>query len=644
MCGIAGRINLFSHRPVNAGAIGAMCALLQHRGPDDQGVWVEEFAGLGHRRLSIIDLSPGGHQPMRSASGRYWIAFNGEIYNYQDLRRTLEQLGIRFRSSSDTEVLLEAFEIYGPACLDRLRGMFAFAIWDTRDRQLFMARDRAGKKPLYYRSDADGIAFASEPKAFFAEPTFEPRANLPALAAFLSLQYVPSPQSAFDGVCVLPPAHYLVATDRGVNVHRYWQLAYEPKSALGEEEAEEQLLATMKEAVRLRMISDVPLGAFLSGGVDSSVVVALMCELGGHRGSVKTFSIGFEEQGFNELPYARMVAQRYGTEHHEFVVTARIHDLLPTLVRQYDEPFGDSSAVPTWYLSKLTRDHVTVALNGDGGDENLAGYDRYFVNARNAAYARLPILVRKAIASVLDGLPAVSDNRAAALKRWTQVWGLPEAERAAVSRMIISPGWKAILCTPEFLTAAGDDAAIRHLARAYSGAAATSELDKLLAMDFDTYLPGALLPKVDIATMAFGLEGRSPLLDQEVLEFCARLPVDLKRRGADGKWLLKRIARRLVPAASVDRPKKGFSMPLARWFRKDLKALVFDTLLDETAHTRGLLHQPAVRRFIEQHESGTRDWHEPIWLMLMMELWCRQHLHPSTAAPTASDAVLLPAS
>ena len=642
MCGIAGRVNLFSSKPVDPASIGSMCDWLRHRGPDDQGLLVEGFAGLGHRRLSIIDLSPAGRQPMVSASGRYWITFNGEIYNYQTLRAQLQRRGAIFRTSTDTEVLLAAFELDGPKCLEQLRGMFAFAIWDTVDRRLFLARDRVGKKPLYYRQDRDGVAFASESNAFLADADFHATPHAPALTAFLSLQYVPSPLSAFEGVASLPPAHYLIATREGVEVHRYWRLQYEPKSSLTEDEAADRFLEVLREAVRLRLISDVPLGAFLSGGLDSSVVVALMAELGGHAGSVKTFSIGFEEQEFNELPYARQVAERFGTEHHEFVVRPDIRDLLPRLVRSYGEPFGDSSAIPTFYLSELTRQHVTVALNGDGGDENFAGYDRYATRPRNAAYGRLPSAVRRPVASLTGWLPG-SDDGVQRLQRWAKFHALPDAERIIIGRMLIEPDLLAELCTPEWLDKGGVDAAAMHLRQAAESAAAREDLDRLLSIDAETYLPGALLPKVDIATMAVALEGRSPLLDHEVMEFCATLPVDMKRRGTDGKRLLKRVAARLLPKTILQRPKKGFSVPLVRWFRRELADTLRDVLQGQACRQRGLLAPAGVDRLLREHLSGTRDWNEQIWLLLMLELWCQTYVDarptPSLSTQASSLAV-----
>src|SRR5688572_2757324 len=398
MCGIAGRVNYRSGAPVSAELLVRMCDLIAHRGPDADGVWTDSYVGLGHRRLAIIDLSPGGRQPMTSADGRLVITFNGEIYNFLELRRELENRGHAFRSRSDTEVMLGAYREWGIDCISRFRGMFAFAIWDADARRLFVARDRVGKKPLHYWIDRDGIAFASEPKAFLADAGFTPEPEPAALSAYLNYQYVPSPLSAFKGVRKLPPAHYLLVEDGRVTVERYWKLSYAAKRHLTEAEACEELIERLRQAVRLRLISDVPLGAFLSGGVDSSTVVALMAGIS--NGPVKTFSIGFDEKDYDELPYARLVAQRYGTDHHEFVVKPDAVAIFPRLVWHYNEPYADASAIPTYYLSQLARRHVTVALNGDAGDENFAGYRRYITSPPARRFDRLPRPVRRAVGGV----------------------------------------------------------------------------------------------------------------------------------------------------------------------------------------------------------------------------------------------------
>jgi len=620
MCGIAGRVNLDSRRPVSEAVVRAMCDLLAHRGPDGEGVLVGGPAGFGHRRLAIIDLSPGGRQPMVSASGRFWITFNGEIYNFLELRRDLEAEGYSFRSRSDTEVLLASYEAYGADCLRRLRGMFAFAVWDTRDQVLFLARDRVGKKPLFYRADADGLSFASEPKAFLAEPGFEPVPDPTAVSHYLSLQYVPCPYSAFRGVWKLPPAHYLIYRGGAPEIRRYWKLRYAEKTRLSEEEAAEELLARLKEAVRLRLISDVPLGAFLSGGIDSGTVVALMSTVG--TGSVKTYSIGFDEADFDELRYARMVAERYATDHHEFVVRPEAAELLPHLVWHYNEPFADSSALPTYCLSKLTRQHVTVALNGDAGDENFAGYDRYVPRPRDEAWRAVPAGLRKKAAALATAIPALG-GRDGWLGRGTE-WLARRAgsreEQYAQGMMQFGPRLKAAVCTPEFLAEAGRDST-ELLLDAYRDSDAPDFLDRTLDVDVRTYLPDALLVKVDIATMAVGLEGRSPFLDHHVMEFAASLPAGFKLKDGVKKYLLKRVARALLPGQVVDRPKKGFSVPLAPWFRNGLRDLLHDVLLSPRARQRGVLRPGMVQRLVTEHEQGRRDWHDQLWNLLMLELW-----------------------
>jgi asparagine synthase (glutamine-hydrolysing) len=638
MCGIAGRFNFRSGAPVDQAVIADMCALLAHRGPDGQGVFARGAIGLGHRRLSIIDLSDAGRQPMTTGDERFWITFNGEIYNFLELRKDFERRGHRFQSHTDTEVILAAYREYGVACLEHLRGMFAFAIWDAQERTLLLARDRAGKKPLYYRVDQDGISFASEPKAFLAEPGFEMQPNLGALSHYLSYQYVPTPASAFQGVERLRPAHYVLINGSDVSPKRYWTLRYEPKQGISEADACDELLARLREATRLRLISDVPLGAFLSGGVDSSAIVALMSELG--SGPVKTFSIGFDEQGFDELEYARLVARRYGTEHHEFVVTPDAVEIFPKLVWHYNEPFADSSAIPTYYLSQLTRQHVTVALNGDAGDENFAGYDRYAPSGMRARYERMPNAFRQALASVVRRLPARAGGVStwARGKRMIERGALSPAMRYAIDMMQFEPSLRGEICTPEFTRAAGVDDPTALVASEVDGADATEFLDRMLSADVNRYLPDALLVKVDIATMAHGLEGRSPLLDHHVMEFAATLPADFKRRGATSKYIFKRAIRHLVPADILDRPKKGFSVPLAHWFRNDLREMASDVLLDSRTAARGYFRPAVIRRLLDEHVRGVRNWHEQLWNLLMLEMWHRTFVDGRSAVAKSAAA------
>src|SRR5688572_25410502 len=483
MCGIAGRYNFRSGRPVDPDVVQSMCDLIAHRGPDEEGIFVECEVGLGHRRLSIIDLTPTGRQPMTSSDGLTTIVFNGEIYNFTEVRHELESRGHHFRGRSDTEVLLAAYQEFGIECLARLRGMFAFAVWDKRQKSLFIARDRLGKKPLHYRIDADGISFASEAKAFFAEPSFVASPDLEAISHYLTYQYVPSPFSAFQGVQKLPPGSYLRVQGSDVTVRRYWQLRYTPKRRLTEDDAAEQLLERLRDAVRVRLVSDVPLGAFLSGGVDSSTVVALMAQLSGTP--VKTYSIGFEEKEYDELPYARLVSDKYATDHHEFVVRPDAASVIPTLVWHYDEPYADESAVPTYYLSQLTRQHVTVALNGDAGDENFSGYSRYAVDARLERFDRLPAAIRRQVLNIVDRLPAGigSGSWPARLHRWAARAGASPQLRYARRMMHFSPELKDRLCVGELGAIATRHDSSRILLDSFAASDAPDLIDAMLDVD-----------------------------------------------------------------------------------------------------------------------------------------------------------------
>lgn len=636
MCGIAGRFNYLSGAPVAADVVGRMCDLIAHRGPDGHGVWVDGPIGLGHRRLAIIDLSPAGHQPMQSEDAQLTITFNGEIYNFLELRRELEGVGHRFRSRTDTEVILCAYRQWGVECLARLRGMFSFAIWDEASRTLFIGRDRVGKKPLHYLLDRDGLAFASEPKAFLADPTFDPVPDLDAISAYLTYQYVPSPMSSFQGVHKLPPAHYLIVRDGRLRVQRYWRLSYAAKRRLTEEEACEELIDRLKEAIRLRLISDVPLGAFLSGGVDSSAIVALMAGLS--SAPVKTFSIGFEQEAFNELPYARLVAQRYATDHHEFIVRPDAAAIFPQLVWHYNEPYADSSAIPTYYLSQLARQHVTVALNGDAGDENFAGYRRYISPNLAGHFDRLPSALRRAVGGVARRAPAParSDSVVYRGRRWLRNLSDTPAGRYTRRVTIFDADLKWEMCDPAFLERTGGYDSPQLLQAAFDASDAPDYVDALLDVDVNYYLSDCLLVKVDIATMAHGLEGRSPMLDHEFMEFAASLPSDLKLRGLTTKHIFKRAVRELLPADIIDRPKKGFSVPIDHWFRHELREMAGDLLLDGRLASRGYFTSGAVQRLLEEHWQGTACWADQLWSLLMLESWHRMFIDDRPSGPPAA--------
>ena len=551
-----------------------------------------------------------------------WVTFNGEIYNFQDLRARLSSLGHRFHTQTDTEVILAAYRQYGVDCLQHLHGMFAFALWDEAAGTLLLARDRVGKKPLFYRQDNDGIVFASEPKAFLAEPSFHAEPDLSALSEYLTYQYVPAPLSAFKGVHKLPPGHYLLVRHGQISLHRYWKLSYASKLSISEAEAGERLIELLRAAVSRRLISDVPLGAFLSGGIDSGTVVALMAQQ--ESGRVKTFSIGFEDERFDELAFARQVAERYGTDHHELVVRPDAVNLLPRLVWHYNEPYADSSAIPTFALSEWTRRHVTVALNGDGGDESFAGYERYRAMALANRYDRAPRPVRRVVGRLAALVPPSGTSGGPLSRGKRFLDGLRQGPERRYLRWMahFDDDLKRELCTPEFMKAAGEPRCPR-LLESFAASDALNLIDRTLSVDVETYLPDDLLVKVDIATMAHGLEARSPFLDHEVMEFAAALPSELKLRDGVKKYILKTVVRDLLPRDIVDRPKMGFGVPLESWFRTDLKPLAYDVLSSQRFRQRGYFRPHVVERLLDQHVAGVRTWHYQLWNLLILELWHR---------------------
>ena len=628
MCGISGKLYFDPARPVEREILERMNAVLAHRGPDDAGIYCDGQIGLAHRRLSIIDLSPAGHQPMSNEDGTIWIVFNGEIYNFQSLRPDLLNRGHRFRSNSDTEVILHLYEEYGTDCLRFLRGMFAFAIWDHRRRHLFMARDRLGKKPLCYQQDGVAFRFASEVKAILQDPVVETRPDPAGISQYLTYGYVPGSGSAFHGVRKLPPGHYLMCRDGRVDVVRYWRLRREQKQERPEEEWYGEILARLEEAVRLRMISDVPLGAFLSGGIDSSAVVAMMSRVSSVP--VKTFSIGFEEPEYDELKYAQEVARRFGTEHHELVVRPDAVAVLPKLAWHYDEPFGDSSAVPTYYVAQMTRQHVTVALNGDAGDESFGGYDRYMANLLAASFDRWPGagLMRRSIRFGLRLLPQSGSRTSLFYRGRRFLDGLTDAPERRYARWLCHfyGDRKAELCTSEFLAAAGGADALEILLAAYRESDAPDFGDATLGVDAALYLPDDLLVKVDIASMAHALEARSPFLDHEFMEFAATIPFSLKVRGRVKKYILKKALTGVLPDEILHRPKMGFGVPIDHWFRHELKEAAFEMLLSRRAINRGYFRADTIRRLLDEHVRERASWHYLLWTLLMLELWHRTYI------------------
>lgn len=635
MCGFTGKIWLEAGRPADLETAGRMGALLAHRGPDESRVLAAGEAALAFRRLSIIDVQ-GGHQPLQSESGRYTLVCNGEIYNYRDLMRQLESRGHLFRTRCDAEVIVHLYEEKGSDCVADLEGMFAFAVWDDLDRTLFLARDRTGKKPLYWARLPECVVFASEMKALLQESSLVRRLDLRALAEYLTCQYVPAPRTILEGVGKLEPATWVrIALAGGspeIRSGRYWRLNYEPKVAITREAALEQTRDHLDRAVARRLESEVPLGVLLSGGIDSSSIVALARR---HiTGTLRTFSIGFEEASHNELPWARQVAQRYATEHEEFIVRPEALSVLPRLVWHADEPFGDSSALPVWYLAEMTRRHVTVALGGDGGDESFAGYERYAEIPLVAAYGSLPRSLRAGVLGPLTGaLHRIAPQSVFLYKlQWLNEMTLsaPEEQYAAwltiFSRGILNWLWAAPPAALEPSPAAW-------LAAAAGQSDAREPVDRKMACDIATYLPGDLLLKIDRMSMAHGLEVRCPFLDRDLMEFAARLPAGLKFPDGELKGLLKEAVAPLLPRALLDRPKQGFGVPLTKWFRKELKRLPEDILLGERAAARGLFYPKAVRALIDQHRSGRVNHAHRLWTLIAFELWARTFLDPPSPPP-----------
>ncbi|HVF67290.1 MAG TPA: asparagine synthase (glutamine-hydrolyzing) [Pyrinomonadaceae bacterium] len=626
MCGIVGLVNL-DGRAADRALVGRMNEAIHHRGPDEDGYYVKEHVGLAMRRLAIIDLS-GGQQPIADEEGTAWIVYNGEVYNYREVRKELEARGHRFHTDCDTEVVLHAYLEYGSDCPKHLRGMFAFAVWDERRRELFVARDRVGKKPLLYAKTADTFVFGSEFSALLLHPSVSREVDRGAIHDYLSFMCVPAPLTAYRDIRKLEPGHSLTLDASGeIKTERYWQPDFSKKLNIGEEEAGERALELLREAVRVRLMSEVPLGAFLSGGIDSSTVVALMAEASSTP--VKTFSIGFEEQDFSELHHARRVAERVGAEHHEFVVRPDAMEVLPTLVEHYGEPYADSSAIPTYYVARETRRHVTVALNGDGGDECFAGYERYAAMRLSERYRKLPGVLRESVIRQAVGLLPSSEikrGRVRSLKRFLRAASLPPVERYLRWVSTFDAEAKDDLYSEEFRKETEGQDVRRWLAPWFKHANGAGVVDASLLTDTMTYLPNDLLVKVDIASMAVSLEARSPFLDHHVIEFAASLPERLKLRGLTTKYILKKTLTKLLPPENLKRGKMGFGVPVGHWFRGEMQGFLRETLLSEKSARRGFFRPDAVRRMVELHTRGERDYTHQLWTLLMLELWFQRFI------------------
>lgn len=621
MCGIAGTVGR-QDELVDASEIRRMCQTIVHRGPDDEGIYAMGPVGLGMRRLSIIDLA-GGRQPIHNEDKSVWVVFNGEIYNFPELRRELEGRGHRFYTHTDTEVIVHLYEEMGSDCVKKLRGMFAIALYDERRRSLLLARDRMGKKPLHYAHVNGRLFFGSEIKTILAVAPELAAVNPEGILQYFYFGYIPDPLTAFQQIHKLPPGHLLEYSAGKVAIHQYWDVpAFGTCDAVPEEECLEELERRLAEAVRIRLISDVPLGALLSGGVDSSIVVALMARAG--AGQVKTFSVGFGKQDFNEAEYARKVAERFGTNHHELVVEPNIAETLEMLSHMLEEPFGDSSMIPTYYVSKLARQHVTVALSGDGGDELFAGYDRYAVNLRRGRYGVPPWLGKLYRSRIYPVLPQNVRGRKFA-------WNISLSSRERyLDGLSFLPALdrERALFTDDFLVSAARCAdpfdKFRHY---YNDSPAHDALSRLLYLDMKTYLTADILAKVDRMSMATSLEMRCPILDHEFIEWVASLPVEYKFRSGTGKYLLKKLAERIgIPSALVNRRKQGFSLPLVHWMRSELKDGLLGILTEPRTLQRGYFRPEAVRALLDEHFRGTRDRAGAIWLLLVFELWHRNFI------------------
>ncbi len=642
MCGICGIVNHDPLQPVTEEQIQRMSDTIRHRGPDDSGVYINNNVGLGFRRLAIIDLSPAGHQPMTNEDGSVWIIFNGEIYNYQEIRDELLAKGHQFRSRTDTETVLHLWEEEGERCVERLRGMFALAIWDSKQQCLFLARDREGKKPLFYAQLEDRLLFGSEIKTILQDPTFTISPDLEAIHLYLAYQSVPAPYSAFKGIKKLPPAHTLLYKNGQVTLRRYWKLSYKEKRLITTPQAEralqEEIIDQLREAVRIRLMSDVPLGAFLSGGIDSSIIVALMAGLMDHP--VKTFSIGFTYEEYNELPYARQVAERYGTDHHEFIVTPDAEAIIPDLVWHYNEPFADSSAIPTYYVSKLAREHVTVILTGDGGDENFAGYPRYQNHGEYTLRKNyLPALYHLLHPSGL--MKTLAQHGGGWVKNLNRLKDLDQQKLMYYLRIThFHEGYQSQLYTPEFWESLNGLTSVDSMLNIYRESDASNFLDATLDLDLRLYLPNTLMTKTDIASMAHSLEARLPMLDHQFLEFAASIPPGLKLKdGTQSKYILKKAVEPYLPHEVIYRPKMGFGVPIEHWFRHELRDMVRDILLSRQAVERGYFQRKYIENMLDGHQRRGESWHYMIWNLLMLELWHLMFIDQTLPAPAEHEAI-----
>ncbi|MEW5767419.1 MAG: asparagine synthase (glutamine-hydrolyzing) [bacterium] len=632
MCGICGVYNFGSSEPVKPGLVREMTDALYHRGPDEEGFYVKDDLGLGMRRLAIIDLTTG-QQPVSNEDGSIWIVFNGEIYNYRQLRDDLILKGHQFKTKSDTEVIVHLYEEAGEMCVRQLGGMFAFAIWDRGKKKLTLARDRLGIKPLYYWLNANFCLFGSEIKALLKDSRIPRQINYEALDDYFTFRAIPSPRSIFKGIYKLPPGHILTCTPDHASLKEYWDVEFTSNSSLSgkadlyarEENYAQDLIRHLKDSVESQLISEVPLGVFLSGGIDSSAVVAVMSN--GLNRPVITSSIGFSENGFDETKFARLVAHLYQTTHYEHTVRPELEALLPKLIYHFDEPFADSSAVPTYYLSKTAREHVTVALSGDGGDELFAGYRRYFYDRlENKLRGYLPRFIQRYLLPPLAGIYPKADYLPQFLRAKTLLTNLslsPE-QGYANSLSLYNRDMRRKLYSEDLKRKlAGYDPADT-LIKYFKKTEGLDPLSRIQYVDIKTYLPDDILTKVDRMSMANSLEVRVPLLDHQLVEFAATIPPDLKLKGDNSKYIFKKAVRPYLSPTILERGKMGFSIPADIWFRKDLKGMTEDILFDSKTLNRGYFNSRFLHKMWRDHQSGLKNYGQHLWALLMLEMWHRE--------------------
>ena len=625
MCGIAGFINVDRQAPKAEREIllDKMCKIIIHRGPDEQGATVEGRAALGMRRLSIIDLK-GGQQPIYSQDGSKFIVFNGEIYNYRELKVELESLGYKFKTNSDTETIIHAYDEFGADCLNKLRGMFAFAIWDKSDESLFIARDRVGKKPLFYSLLPNGnFVFGSELKSLLTHGELSKEIDYSALDAYLTFGYVPEEFCIFKGVEKLQPGHFLKFKEGKVETEQFWDFKYEEIAEVkSEEEYASELREKIKDAVKVRLISEVPLGAFLSGGVDSSAIVGLMSQI--LDKPVKTFSIGFNEDTFSELKYARIAAKHFNTEHHEFVVTPDLVETIDELVWHFDEPFSDPSSMPTYMVSKMARDYVTVVLSGDGGDELFAGYTRYSIDQKRSGFGNLPKALREGLMQpISEALPHGTRG-----KNYLYNTSLDAIDRYIDSVSQFGKLKKNSLYSEKFKEKLNGMRSSEEVFQAIANGVSTgNSVDNLLYLDSKTYLPSDILTKVDRMSMATSLEARVPLLDQDLIDYVTqKIPTSLKLKGDVTKYIFKKSLEGLVPKEILYREKQGFGVPIGEWINTKLKDKIHETLNEKKTLERGYFNSKYIKLLLDEHSSGRRDHSHPLWVLWMLELWHRRFI------------------